>query len=250
MSLYRNNVSPPFSPLPTTKNKTFRKKRAQNHQIIKQRNRESTCHRQDTPDRGLITHTHCTITKMSRLAKEYLEVQKSFAKLSRKKKQQSSSSSSSTSSSDNNSNNKVDLMWLKPVTEDNMYQWQAKFIGPRDTPYANGHFEIKITVSPQYPLVPPKASFITKIFHPNVHFKTGEICLDILKNSWSPAWTLSTVCRAIISLLSHPEPDSPLNCDAGNLLRYGDTRGFNSLAKMYTALYATEDRIQFDYSFD
>lgn len=185
---------------------------------------------------------------MSRLAKEYLEVQKSFAKLSRKKKQQSSSS---TSSSDNNSsNNNEDLIWLKPVTEDNMYQWQAKFIGPRDTPYANGHFEIKITVSPQYPLVPPKASFITKIFHPNVHFKTGEICLDILKNSWSPAWTLSTVCRAIISLLSHPEPDSPLNCDAGNLLRYGDTRGFNSLAKMYTALYATEDRIQFDYSFD
>lgn len=48
-----------------------------------------------------------------------------------------------------------------------------------------------------------------------VIFQTGEICLDILKNAWSPAWTLQSVCRAIIALMAHPEPDSPLNCDSG-----------------------------------
>mmetsp|Transcript_24033 Transcript_24033/g.39495 ORF Transcript_24033/g.39495 Transcript_24033/m.39495 type:complete len:103 (-) Transcript_24033:211-519(-) len=91
----------------------------------------------------------------------------------------------------------------------------------------------------QYPLSPPNCKFVTKIFHPNVHFKTGEICLDILKTAWSPAWTLQSVCRAIIALLSNAEPDSPLNCDAGNLLRGGDFRGYASLAKMYTKLYAS-----------
>lgn len=50
-----------------------------------------------------------------------------------------------------------------------------------------------LNVPENYPHVPPKATFTTKVFHPNVHFKTGEICLDILKQNWSPAWTLQSV---------------------------------------------------------
>ncbi|KAF8689514.1 hypothetical protein HU200_041842 [Digitaria exilis] len=38
--------------------------------------------------------------------------------------------------------------------------------------------------------------------------------------------------------MAHPEPDSPLNCDSGNLLRSGDVRGFQSMARMYTKLAA------------
>lgn len=68
--------------------------------------------------------------------------------------------------------------------------------------------------------------------------QTGEICLDILKNAWSPAWTLQSTCQAIVALMSDAAPDSPLNCDAGNLLRAGDVRGYNSLARMYTAEHA------------
>ena len=72
--------------------------------------------------------------------------------------------------------------------------------------------------------------------------QTGEICLDILKNAWSPAWTLQSVCRAILSLLAHAAPDSPLNCDAGNLLRAGDVLGYNSMARCYTVEYASARR--------
>eukprot|EP00475_Leptophrys_vorax_P022663 TRINITY_DN30883_c0_g1_i1.p1 TRINITY_DN30883_c0_g1~~TRINITY_DN30883_c0_g1_i1.p1 ORF type:complete len:157 (-),score=2.12 TRINITY_DN30883_c0_g1_i1:199-669(-) len=122
--------------------------------------------------------------------------------------------------------------------ETNIYRWTARITGPADTPYHGGVFTLNINVPQQYPLVPPQVRFATKIFHPNVHFKTGEICLDILKTAWSPAWTLASVCRAVITLLCHPEADSPLNCDSGNLIRAGDMRGYFSMARMYARLYA------------
>ncbi|XP_042421788.1 protein PEROXIN-4-like isoform X1 [Zingiber officinale] len=122
--------------------------------------------------------------------------------------------------------------------DSNIYKWTALIKGPSETPYEGGVFQLAIAIPEQYPLLPPQVRFLTKIFHPNVHFKTGEICLDILKNAWSPAWTLQSVCRAIIALMAHPEPDSPLNCDSGNLLRSGDIRGYCSMARMYTRLAA------------
>ncbi|GER33781.1 ubiquitin-conjugating enzyme family protein [Striga asiatica] len=120
----------------------------------------------------------------------------------------------------------------------NIFKWTALIKGPSETPFEGGVFQLAFSVPEQYPMQPPQVRFLTKIFHPNVHFKTGEICLDILKNAWSPAWTLQSVCRAIIALMAHPEPDSPLNCDSGNLLRSGDIRGYQSMARMYTKLAA------------
>ena len=64
--------------------------------------------------------------------------------------------------------------------------------GPSDTPYSGGVFTIAFRIPSQYPLVPPEVRFATPFFHPNVHFKSGEICLDILKTAWSPAWTLQS----------------------------------------------------------
>lgn len=75
-----------------------------------------------------------------------------------------------------------------------------------------------------------------------MHWSTGEVCLDILKAAWCPAWTLQALCRAVLALLAHPAPDSPLNCDAGNLLRAGDTTGFDSMARCCTVDYATDKR--------
>mmetsp|Transcript_22279 Transcript_22279/g.48978 ORF Transcript_22279/g.48978 Transcript_22279/m.48978 type:complete len:158 (+) Transcript_22279:111-584(+) len=126
--------------------------------------------------------------------------------------------------------------------ESNIYRWTAWIKGPHETPFEGGEFQLAINIPDSYPLVPPNVRFVTKIFHPNIHFKTGEICLDILKTAWSPAWTLQSVCRAILSLMSHSQPDSPLNCDAGNLLRAGDIRGYNSLGRMYTIEYAKKPR--------
>ncbi|TQS32330.1 hypothetical protein Golomagni_07356 [Golovinomyces magnicellulatus] len=96
-------------------------------------------------------------------------------------------------------------------TGDNMFQWQATIMGPGDSPYAGGVFFLSITFPTDYPFKPPKVSFSTKIYHPNIN-SNGSICLDILRDQWSPALTISKapscvhICHAFKSLTCYSAP--------------------------------------------
>lgn len=121
---------------------------------------------------------------------------------------------------------------------EHIFRWTAIITAPPGSPFAGGKFHITLRVASDYPMVAPTASFDTKIFHPNVNWKTGEICLDILKERWSPAWTMMSLATAIQALMGDPYADSPLNCDAGNLVRAGDTKGYETMARYYAITYA------------
>lgn len=125
-------------------------------------------------------------------------------------------------------------VYLRPSSSASILRWSALIKGPPDTPYEGGIFRVTIKCTPDYPLAPPTITFQTKIFHPNVHFRTGDVCLDILKKEWSPAWGLQAACRAVLALLSDPDADSPLNCDAGNMIRGNDMLAYDTTARMYT----------------
>uniref|UniRef100_J3L2I9 UBC core domain-containing protein n=1 Tax=Oryza brachyantha TaxID=4533 RepID=J3L2I9_ORYBR len=154
-----------------------------------------------------------------------------------------------------------------PVGED-MFHWQATIMGPSDSPYAGGVFLVTIHFPPDYPFKPPKVAFRTKVFHPNIN-SNGSICLDILKDQWSPALTISKVaflaqryfpsvrrclgpsqCSAeqtrqhvlsacfqvllsICSLLTDPNPDDPLVPEIAHMYKT-DRQKYENTARTWT----------------
>merc|ERR1711988_1696750 len=94
---------------------------------------------------------------------------------------------------------------------------QATIMGPKESPYVGGVFFLNISFPSDYPFKPPKVHFTTKIYHCNVN-ASGAICLDILKDQWSPALTISKVLLSISSLLTDPNPSDPLVPEIAQLL--------------------------------
>ncbi|PIK47248.1 putative ubiquitin-conjugating enzyme E2 E1 [Apostichopus japonicus] len=92
---------------------------------------------------------------------------------------------------------------------DNIYEWVSTIKGPRGSVYEGGVFFLDIQFSPEYPFKPPRVTFKTRIYHCNINSQ-GTICLDILKDNWSPALTIGKVLLSICSLLSDCNPEDPL----------------------------------------
>ncbi|KAF3314303.1 hypothetical protein TWF173_004907 [Orbilia oligospora] len=127
---------------------------------------------------------------------------------------------------------------LPEGAHDDLVLLHAILVGPVGTPYDTGAFRITIKCTDTYPNTPPTANFKTKIWHPNVDEKTGEVCVDTLKTSWTPTTTLRDVLEVIRSLLIHPNPSSALNSEAG-LLAEEDFKAFARQAKLMTKIYAS-----------
>src|SRR6185369_17062585 len=70
--------------------------------------------------------------------------------------------------------------------DSDLTKWKAIIKGPDGSPYEKGKFELEIKFSNEFPFKPPTVLFKTVVFHPNISTK-GDICLDILKDQWSPA---------------------------------------------------------------
>mmetsp|Transcript_37119 Transcript_37119/g.106276 ORF Transcript_37119/g.106276 Transcript_37119/m.106276 type:complete len:153 (-) Transcript_37119:297-755(-) len=112
--------------------------------------------------------------------------------------------------------------------------------GPDGTPYARGHYSMELFLPEGYPMEPPKVRFLTKIYHPNID-KLGRICLDVLKDKWSPALQIRTVLLSIQALLSAPEPSDPLDTGvADHFIR--DRKGAEEQAAQWNGTYAKKEK--------
>ncbi|CAM9703953.1 unnamed protein product [Chrysoparadoxa australica] len=100
--------------------------------------------------------------------------------------------------------------------EDNLFEWTGTIKGSPDTVYEGQEYKLLIKFPEDYPYKAPKITFETACFHPNVD-DAGNICLDILKEKWSAAYSVVTILQSLRSLLGDPNNDSPLNTTAAQL---------------------------------
>ena len=123
-----------------------------------------------------------------------------------------------------------------PTDESDLYNWTASIMGPDDSPFQGGVFFLNVQFPTDYPFKPPKLSFTTRIYHPNIN-SNGSICLDILKDQWSPALTISKVLLSISSLLTDANPNDPLVPEIAHIYK-NDRSRYDNTAREWTRRYA------------
>jgi len=132
-------------------------------------------------------------------------------------KRNSSSSSSSSSSSRSptkriitelaayNSSPSPSIVSLAPTSPANVFQLSAILSGhalPTASGYHAGRWLVALTLPTNYPMAPPAIRFVTPICHPNVAWQTGDICLDVLKENWTPVLGLVGALESVVRLTS------------------------------------------------
>ena len=123
------------------------------------------------------------------------------------------------------------------TNEENMLDVTGIIAGPEGTPYAGGYFHVRFTFTDEFPAAPPRATMLTRIFHPNVS-RQGEICVNTLKKDWKPTYGLGHILVTIKCLLIYPNPESALDEESGKLL-LEDWDEFCGRARMWTSVHAT-----------
>ena len=123
-----------------------------------------------------------------------------------------------------------------PIDNESIFNWEAVIFGPADSPYTGGVYNMTVEFPSDYPFKPPRLMFKTKIYHPNIN-AAGFICLDILKQNWSPALTISKVLLSVLSMLCDPNPSDPLMPDIARQYT-NDRAAYDQTAREWTERYA------------
>ncbi|XP_067681674.1 ubiquitin-conjugating enzyme E2 L3-like [Haliotis asinina] len=122
------------------------------------------------------------------------------------------------------------------VNEQNVNEWFA-LLCPDEPPYCKGAFKIVINFPAEYPFKPPKLTFKTKIYHPNVDEK-GQVCLPIISpENWKPATKTEQVLKSLVKIVQEPEPEHPLRADIAEEYTV-NKKVFQKNAEEFTKKYA------------
>ena len=126
------------------------------------------------------------------------------------------------------------------VKSNSLNELLVKFYGPKDTPYEEGVWKVRVHLPDEYPFKSPSVGFLNKIFHPNIDEDTGCVCLDVINQSWSALFDLKNIFETFLpQLLIYPNSKDPLNPVAADL-QLNSPEKYNKRVSEYVRRYATE----------
>ena len=138
--------------------------------------------------------------------------------------------------------------WRVFVSEDNPLSWKAVMERGEPSPewircegvcpYANGTWLLTVDIPQDYPFKAPRVRFVTPIYHCNVSVD-GMICLDLLRDAWSPSLTIRKALEAVRALVMSPDGLNPLDAYKGALFK-DDLPLYKAEATKHTAENARE----------
>ena len=111
--------------------------------------------------------------------------------------------------------NPVDGVTIK-ISDNDIKRWLITIQGPADSPYEGQTYSVRFDFPITYPFSPPTIVMSTSILHPNISHK-GDICLAILKEDWTPSNTTKKIIEQLLTILTVPNIDDPLDVGAASL---------------------------------
>lgn len=114
--------------------------------------------------------------------------------------------------------------------DSNMLKGYAMIIGPKKTPYEDGFYFFEFSFPYDYPVNPPKVTFLnqdSKIrFNPNL-YRNGKVCLSILNTwkgeGWTSCQTIHSILVTLVSILN----ETPLLNEPGITETHRDYNNYN-----------------------
>ena len=97
--------------------------------------------------------------------------------------------------------NKMDSEEGGPIDYNNMFVWNIKFDGPKNSDYEGGRFSVNINFPTDYPNSRPDCTFLNDVFHPNIDDE-GRVCFGSF--SWQNNFTILDLLNSLYYLLKYP----------------------------------------------
>ena len=135
--------------------------------------------------------------------------------------------------------NQIPGIYAHPINDSDITKWKGRVEGAKGTPFEGGYFHFKIDFPENYPFEPPKIIMKTKVYHPNINYETGSICVNILKkDKWVATNNISSVLLSLQGLLTNPNTNDPLVGEINDVY-VNEPEKYEETVREWVKLYAS-----------